>query len=190
MVTNILKNISESLKKFLFQNLQEMIEENDILFLTPGELGHPDTPKLVVFLASFEENNYLRNTEPERQNNYKQYPPLILDIQYHLIPFAKEQEKEWMIIEKILQVFHDTKILQGDMIPKELLKSGNESIKITSFKIDPKSMERIQNSFLDKRYRLIASYTLSPIKIPSLRNQEFKEIKKRELDISKKEKSD
>lgn len=186
MPTNILQDIGESLKKFLLLNLKDILEEEDILFRSPGELELPDKPKLIIFLSSFEENNYLRNTEPERQNNQKYYPPLVLDLHYHFIPYAKDREKEWTIMEKVLQTFHDTKIFQGEMLAQELSKSGNDTIKITSFKMDAKDLDRIQSLFLDKRYRLMASYTFSPIKIPSLRTQEFKEIKKRELGVEKK----
>ena len=179
--------MTESLKKFLVQNLAEILEEKAIVVSTPGELEPPSDPKLILFLSSFEENNYLRNTEPEREKNQKVFPPLVVDFSYHLIPYAREREKEWMILEKLLQVFHDTKILQKDVLTEELVKSGNDSIKITSFKMGLEEFQALQKLFIDKRYRLIASYTVSPIKIPSLRVQEFKEIKKRATDVSKME---
>lgn len=183
---SILYEVSKALKKLIYPHLQEFLEESDILLRPPTEVFPKESPQLVIFLYRFEENSSMRNTEPEFSDTQKRHAPLILDCHYLFIPYAKSFETEMLLLEKLLQTFHDSKILKDNVLGETLSQTGNTAIKITSYMLGTQDLTNVWRLFPGQTFRLSASYVVSPVKIPSTIVEEFKVTKKRELDLSKK----
>ncbi len=164
----ILKDIGDSLKALLQDNITELKADNSIVFDSPAEIEPTGNTMLSVFLYQIIENGYLRNTSSEPIDTDKmRYPPLILDLHFIFTPYAKVKETELIIIEKLMQLFYDTSVLKGDLLKGGLIEAGNKEIRVvpTNFTFD--EINKLWERFPSKPFKLSASYILSPVRIPS-----------------------
>lgn len=180
----ILRDVSESLRAFLRQNIPELSEEDSIIFDSPAELKTANTTKLSFFLYHIVENSYLRNAEQEfTESNQMKNPPLIIDLFYLITPFAQTRETEYIILERIMRLFHDVCVLKGPMLQGSLEASGNHEIRIVSNPIPLEELNRLWERFHDKPFKLSVSYLLSPVRIPSEIKRDISIVKKRYVDV-------
>ena len=163
----ILKDIGDSLKALLQDNIPELKPVNSIVFDSPAEIEPTGNPMLSVFLYQIIENGYLRNTSSEPVDTDKmRYPPLILDLHFIFTPYAKVKETELIIIEKLMQVLYDNSVLRGDMLKGGLIDAGNREIRVVNnVKFD--EINKLWERFPNKPFKLSASYILSPVRVPS-----------------------
>ncbi len=161
-------DIGNTIKDFIQNNISELKQPGSIVFDSPAEIDPPGTPMLSIFLYQIVENSFLKNTGPEFvQNDLCRKPPLTIDLYYIFTPYARDKENELIIMEKILQLFHDNSILKEDMLKGKLKDSGNDEIRIFSNSLTFEEINKLWERFPSKAFKLSAAYTLSPVRIPS-----------------------
>jgi hypothetical protein len=161
-------DIGNTLKDFIQKNISELEQPGSIVFDSPAEIDLPSTPMLSIFLYQIVENSFLKNLEAELvQNDQFRNPPLTIDLYYIFTPYARDREHELIIMEKVLQLFHDNSVLKGDLLKGKLKDSGNEEIRIFSNNLTFDEINKLWERFPSKAFKLSAAYTLSPVRIPS-----------------------
>ena len=164
----VLKDIGDSLKALLQNNITELKPVNSIVFDSPADIEPTGNPMLSIFLYQIVENGNLRNTPSETIDTDKmRYPPLILDLYFIFTPYAKVKETELIIIEKLMQVLYDNSVLRGDMLKGGIKGTGNDEIRIVPNNLTFEDINKLWESFPNKPFKLSASYILSPVRIPS-----------------------
>jgi hypothetical protein len=171
--SSLIFSVSNTLRNMLSEFLK--IREEDILLDSPGELEPMPDNGLSLFLYKISENPSLKNqnfiTEryinPVRLRN----PPLALDLFYLIIPFGNSETRQ-IILEKVMQLFHDFPIVDKSLLTDDLLNSENHEIKILLNEITLDDVNKIWSLFPNKPYRLSISYLITPLLIPSSRTTE------------------
>ncbi|RPJ77219.1 MAG: DUF4255 domain-containing protein, partial [Alphaproteobacteria bacterium] len=163
-----LRDVGITLRELLQSKVHELkVNQNSVVFESPAEI-EPTGTLLSVFLYQIVENGFLRNTDPVPIDTTRmRYPPLVLDLYYMFIPYAKDRETELLIMEELMQVFYDTSVLREDALQGNLVAAGNNEIRITPNNFTFEEINKFWERFPNKSYKLSASYILSPVKIPS-----------------------
>jgi hypothetical protein len=160
-------DIGNTIKDLIQNNISEL-KSGSIVFDSPAEIDPPGTPMLSIFLYQIVENSFLKNSGPEFiRPDYCRKPPLTMDLCYIITPYARDKENELIIMEKVLQLFHDTSVLKGDLLKGKLKDSGNDEIRIFSNSLTFEEINKLWERFPSKAFKLSAAYTLSPVRIPS-----------------------
>ena len=170
----VLRDISETLKQLFIGKIPELPDENSIVFDSPAELEAATTARLTVFLYQITENGFLKNSEAEPQGTIDvhqnfQSPPLAVDLAYLMTPYAKTRETEFIIIERILQIFHDYPVLRGEILQGNLAANGNDELRVIRNSLTLDEMNKLWSMFPSKPLKLSLSYLLTPVRIPSER---------------------
>ncbi len=187
----VLRDVNETIRKLLKQNISELSDENSIIFDSPGEIESTTTPRLSVFLYNISENSYLRNTEPEPVNlNQMQYPPITLDLYYIFTPYAQNRETELIILEGLMQTLYDNSVFRGDILQGNLAGSGNEKIRVTPNNLTLDELNKLWSIFPNKAFKLSVSYMLTPVKIPSVRKRDITRVVEKDIAFYSMEHSD
>jgi Pvc16 N-terminal domain len=172
----VLRCVSESLRGLIRAHIAELRAESAVVFESPAELGGQSETKLSLYLYQLEINPYLRNLPPTltrdagtRGPNSLQVlePPLVADLLYMMVPYARSAELELVLVDKLVRLFHNVPALSGPWLHPSLRAAGNSAIPIVP---DFASFERLHNmwaGFPGKSYKLTKLYTLSPVRIPS-----------------------
>ena len=183
-------DIGNTIKDFIQNNVSELKQPGSIVFDSPAEIDPPGTPMLSIFLYQIVENSFLKNTGPEFvQNDQFRKPPLTIDLYYIFTPYARDRENELIIMEKILQLFHDNSVLRNDMLKGKLKDSGNDEIRIFSNNLTFDEINKLWERFPNKAFKLSAAYTLSPVRIPSGKPPvNIQRVKEKEINLRRKEK--
>lgn len=173
----ILRSVSESLRGLIRHHIPELQAESAVVFDSPGEIESQDETKLSLYLYQTEINPYLRNLPPRltRQAGANQQPssltvkssPLVLDLIYLMVPYARSAELELVLVDKLMQLFHDVGQLPSEWLSPILKHSGNEQIMIVPDSGSSELLRSIWAVFPNKTYKLTKLYTLSPVRIPS-----------------------
>jgi hypothetical protein len=101
--------------------------------------------------------------------NHLQHPPLTVDLYYLLTPYSQNRETELIILERVMQVFHDmTTVLKGELLQRSLAESGNEEIRVNPVTLSLDDVNKLWAIFPNKSLRPSVCYILSPVKIPSM----------------------
>lgn len=179
----VLRDVGETLKKLLKDNISELSDESSILFDSPADI-EPTTTKLSIFLYQIVENSHLRNSGPVPINTDKmQYPPLTLDLLYLFTPYAQNRETEFIILERLMQIFHDKSVLRQEMLQGNLMTSGNDEIRVIPNSLTLEELNKLWGTFPNKAFKLSASYMLTPVRIPSERKIDIKRVEKKDIDM-------
>lgn len=161
----VLKDVGESLKKLLKQIPE--LPENSIVFDSPADIEPGDT-KLSIFLYQVVENSFLKNVESEPVGiDQMRYPPLTLDLHYMFTPYAKNRETELIILERLVQIFHDYPVMKGSMLEGNLVASGNDELRIVANNLTFEDINKLWERFPNKSFKLSVSYLLTPVRVPS-----------------------
>ena len=142
---------------------------------SPGELEQIPDDGLSLLLYKLSENPSLKNQDfiqerhvnPVRLRN----PPLALDLFYLIIPFGNSESRQ-VILERVMQLFHEFPILDQSLLSDDLVNSGNHELKILLNEITLDDLNKIWSLFPNKPYRLSISYMVTPLMIPSSRTTE------------------
>ncbi|MBI3728520.1 MAG: DUF4255 domain-containing protein [Burkholderiales bacterium] len=173
----VLRCVSESLRNLIRAHISELSSESAVVFESPADIDSQGETKLSLFLYQLEINPFLRNT-PATLNRQQgangmpnsltvTAPPLVADLLYMMVPYARSAELELVLVDKLVRLFHDVPALYGQWLHPVLRQSGNEVIPIVP---DFSNFERLHNiwsGFPNKPYKLTKLYTLSPVRIPS-----------------------
>jgi len=182
-------DIGNTLKDLIQNNVSELKQPGSIVFDSPAEIDPPGTPMLSIFLYQIVENSFLKNEEAEYiQPDKFRKPPLTIDLYYIFTPYARDKENELIIMEKILQLFHDNSVLKGDLLKGRLKDNGNDKIRIFSNNLTFEEINKLWERFPNKAFKLSAAYTLSPIRISSGKPPvKIPRVMEREINMYRKE---
>lgn len=181
----IFRDVGDTLKKILKDNVTELSEENSILFESPADIAQPTTTaKLSIFLYQIIKNPYLSNAEPEPVGTTQmQYPPLSVDLFYLFTPYAQNKETEFIILEKIMLIFHDNPILKGQMLQGNLMASGNDEIRVVPNVLTLEELNKLWGMLPNKSYKLSVSYMLTPVRIPSEKTKDITRVIEKDINL-------
>jgi len=86
----LIRDVSESLKKLLRNNIEELRGENEITLNSPADIElSPNQSGLSLFLYTIQENPHMKNRQVVQIDpDTSQYPPLGLDLYYLLTPYS------------------------------------------------------------------------------------------------------
>lgn len=189
---NVIRDLSNSLKELLMDRLHkyfpdEFNDDTAITFDSPADIDSNSitgTAKLSIFLYDIVENSHFRNNGPIPDGANKLIrSPLTLDLFYLFIPYAPKRETEMMILEKIMLIFYDHAVLKGEVLNNQLLKSGNEEIRVNSHSFSFEEVNKLWERFLNKPFKLSVSYQFTPIKIASEREEMINRVAERVINI-------
>jgi hypothetical protein len=176
---SILLDMGDSLRNLFMKKISELPDENAIVLDSPVDIEANSNTKLSIFLYQVVENGFLRNEQGYFGRDKMRYPPLTVDLYYLFTPYAKNRETELIILEKIMQVFHDNPVFKEDMLKASLKESGNEEIRIIPNNISFEEINKLWDRFPNKAFKLSVSSILTPVRIPS---EKPDELVKRVLD--------
>lgn len=174
----ILRAVSDSLRRLIRHYVPELQAESAIVFDSPGEIDSHEETRLALYLYQTEVNAYLRNLPPNLTRQAGAQPaalevkvaPLVVDLTYLIVPYGRSAELELVLVDKLIQLFHDVGQLSGEWLSPVLRQSGNDSIAIVPEYDSSEQLRNIWSGFPNKTYKLTKMYTLSPVRIPSARN--------------------
>lgn len=181
----VILDIGDSLRALIQKKVAELPDENAIVLDSPADIEPNSSTKLSIFLYQIVENSYMRNTEPgfldlERM----QYPPLHVDLYYLFTPYAKNRETELIILEKLLQIFHDDAVLKKELLKDSLRAGGNDEIRVVPNNVSFEEINKLWERFPNKPFKLSVSCILTPVRIPSQRPPALiKRVMHREIDV-------
>lgn len=180
----IIRDVGESLKKFLQQKISELSDENSIIFDSPADIEPAANTRLSIFLYQIVENSFLRNVESEPVGiDQMRYPPLTLDLHYLFTPYAKNRETELIILERLIQVFHDNAVFKGKMLTESLKGSGNEEIRVVPETFKFEDINKLWERFPNRAFKLSVSYILTPVTIPSEITIKIKRVVEKDMGL-------
>lgn len=181
----VLRDVGDTLKILLKENISELSDEGSILFDSPADIVQPVTSaKLSIFLYQIAGNSHLRNAEPETiGTNQMEYPPLAVDLFYIFTPYAQNRETEFIILEKIMQIFHNNSVLKEQMLQGSLNASGNNEIRVVLNALTLEELNKLWGMFPNKAFKLPLSYMLTPVKIPSEKAKEFTRVIEKDINL-------
>lgn len=186
----VLRDIGNSLKKLLKNNITELSDDNSILFDSPGDIEPTTTTRLAIFLYRIMENPYLRNQErtPVPDNDEEMLPPpVVVDLFYLFIPYAQTRETECIVLEKIIQIFNDNAVLRGNKLQGNLKTSGNKEVRIISNTLSLDELEKLWGTFPNKPLKLAVSYIVTPVSIPSEKKIPVKRVEEKHIEMYRKD---
>ncbi|WP_186234127.1 DUF4255 domain-containing protein [Burkholderia gladioli] len=173
----VLRAVSESLRRLIRARVPELAAESAIVFDSPGEIDAPDETRLSLYLYQTEINAALRNLPPSltRRPGASPQPaaltvtpaPLVVDLTYLIVPYGKSAEIELVLIDRLIQLFHDVGQLSGALLQPLLRATGNDPIDIVPEHDSSEQLRNIWTVFPNKTYKLTKMYTLTPVRIPS-----------------------
>lgn len=182
---NVLRDVGETLKKLLRDNITELDNDSCFSLNSPAEMESFATPKLSLFLYQIAGNDYFKNglKEPAGEAGIRRYPPLVLDLYYLLTPYAQDRETEIIILERLADLFHNQAVLSGTALQGQLAASGNESLKLIPNSLSFDELNKLWERFPSKPFKLSLAYLVTPVRILSDKTEEIKIVTEKVLDI-------
>ena len=170
--------------------------------LCPYPIGQPEhiglaSPEdkgdlnLCLYLYHIAENGDYRQTQMVRRGtNAQQFPPLMLNLSYMLIPYSNAEVQsrsrdEHLILGRAMQVLYDNAILSGSLLQGGLANSDDE-LRIVFDMRDAGSLRDLWN-FSDVPSRLYTSFTVSPIQLDSTRVRTSRRVLEQDIRVKDKE---
>lgn len=189
----VVRWVSESLRQLVRAHIPLLAAESAVVFDSPAEIDAQGENKLSLYLYQLEHNPWLRNLPPtldrrpptaERPNAMQATPaPLVVDLMYTLVPYAKSAEIELVLADELLRLFHDAPALEGKWLHQGLRDTGNERIEIVPRVTSLDGLRDIWSGFHGKAYKLTKVYTLTPVRIPSTRPVDVDMVTRTDLSI-------
>lgn len=189
MSCTVFKDVGEALRKLICENIAELLDENSVVFDSPGDIDASNKTKLSIFMYHVVENKHLRNAPASMvgDREMEKYPPLTLDLHYLFTPYAQQRETELLILAGIMKVFHENSVLSGELLDGQLLENANEEIRIVPMTLNLDEMNKLWSTFPNKALKPAASYVASPVRISSKETVKVAPAKVPDLDLSKNE---
>jgi hypothetical protein len=173
----IISNVTLELRRQIFEALQatpdadfqvnDMIQ--DIIFDPPPDAaGGP--PVLSIFLYHIEPDGHLRNQPHLTPGpNGLRYPPLALQLYYLITPLDTAQERNQLLLGRILQHFHDNPMLTAiDGTPLDNSFGGNSpEMRIILETLTLEELSRVWYA-LSSTYQLSVAYKVRVVTVDSL----------------------
>jgi hypothetical protein len=177
-------DVGETLVELLRGNMQDLIPEDSIALVSPGEIEGKDNIRLSLFLYQVNENTYLKNQEMEKMGSSRlKAPSIALDTYYMLTSYpssgiqdrTERTREEHSILGRAIQVLHDNPILTGSVLKGSLPAHDTElRVVVTSMSLD--DMSKIWSTFKEKSFRPSVCYQVTPVKIESSREKSISRV--------------
>jgi uncharacterized protein DUF4255 len=159
--TNIIGDVTQTMKTLL--------TGLDVTLESPATLptsGEADFKKLNLFLYQVMENPFAKN-QPWLSLSVtgQEYPPLALNLNYMLTPYAKDTLSAHQVLSHAMRIFHDNAIVSGP----QLFGSLSVAVEQLAIVLCPMTLEdltRIWNA-LQSPYRLSVCYEVRIVLIQS-----------------------
>lgn len=175
----VIRAVSESLRALIRAHIPALASESAVVFESPADIDAEGETKLSLYLYQADTNAYLRNLPPTLNRRAgKRGPtsleltpaPLVVDLMYLMVPYAKSAELELVLVDQLVQLFHDYPALRGEWLRPLLRQTGNDPIPIVPDAVSIDTLRHIWAGFPNKAYKLTKVYLLSPVRIPSTRS--------------------
>lgn len=183
--TTVIRDVTNTIKQLLRDNIVELTDENSITFDSPAIIESATVPKISLFLYQIVENSAMRNDPSEAIGETSlKVAPLRVDLLYLVTPYAASRETEFILLEKILQVFYDHAVMNESNFEGNLATQGNHVLRITPMNHPVEDLNKLWERFPGKPYKTSLAYMVSPVRIPSARTIDFTRVKTRRVDVS------
>lgn len=173
----IVRWVSESLRSLICAHISELSSEAAVVFESPADIEAQGENKLSLYLYQIENNPWLRNLPPTLGTRSSASagshslpvtpPPMVVDLIYMMVPYAKTAELELVLADKLMRLFHNISWLQGPLLHKGLAEAGNTSIQIVPRELSFDMLRDVWAGFPGKPYKFTRMYAASPVRIPS-----------------------
>jgi hypothetical protein len=173
-----MRYVSESLRSLVRSRIPELASESAVVFASPADIDHVGENTLCLYLYHVDNNPFLRNLPPQLTRRQGAggpnsldlvAPPLVLDLNYMAVYYAKSPELELVLGNKLVRLFHDVGALAGDLLHPQLRRMGNVELDIIAQHSSLDAMRHLWAGFPNKPYKLTNLYTVSPLRVPSTR---------------------
>lgn len=163
----VLADVGETLLAILRTNMAGLVATDHVTLGSPSDLELDTSPWLALYLFQVTKNPQLNNEPPSRPDpEHALRPPVVVDLQYLLIPYAQTRENEAQILGRAMQVFADYPVLSGSWLQGSLAGSG-EALRVSLQAIPLDEMVRLWTAFVGKPYKLSVAYFVTPVRIDS-----------------------
>ena len=177
-------DVSYTLIDLLRNKMEDLIDPDSIVVVSPGEIEANDNVRLSLFLFQVIENVHMKNQEMQIIDPAKlKYPPLIIDLFYMLTSYpssgiqdkTERTKEEHSILGKAMQIFHDNPIITDPFLRGCLTDDGQE-LHISQTPLNLDDMTKIWSTFQDRPFRPSVCYLVSNVRIESTREKEAKRV--------------
>ncbi|NFV80357.1 DUF4255 domain-containing protein [Magnetospirillum aberrantis] len=166
----IVARISRALARLVRAGIPELRAENAVVFDSPAEIDSHDENKLSLFLYQIDPNPWLANlprTLERGPSGFALRPaPMVVDLIYMMVPYAKSAEIELVLADKLVRLLHLVPALAGPMLDPVLERAGNHVMDIVPQPENPQLMRDLWGGFPGKSYKLTKLYRVTPVRIP------------------------
>lgn len=184
MASTVLRDVGETMKEFIRQNIPELSGEDSVLFDSPADIKPKAVTILSIFLYQVVINSHLRNIEPMPVGlDQLEYPPLIVDLFYLFTPYAQNRETELIVLERVMQIFHDHSVLKGEILQGTLEESGNDKIRVVANSLSSEDLSKLWERFPETAFKLSISYLVTPVKIASERKKDITRVIEKNINL-------
>ncbi len=175
-----LMDVGKTLSNLIWDNikndnqLSSIISSESQIALSSPEETTPDK-KLSLFLYQITEDSYQRNRGAEIEAPETiGFPPIHLSLSFMITPNAADQEKDHLLIGKVIQIFNDNRILKGPVLKGDL---AGEELRINFCQLSLDELNKIW-SIISKSdsYRTSVYYEVAPVKIASTKRRDIKRV--------------
>jgi hypothetical protein len=153
--------------------------QNQISLSSPDEdTGQRAT--LTLFLYHINEDTNLKNQASEQiWPDKSRRPPLPLSLFYMITPNTKSNEKNHLLLGRVLQIFNDNPIVRSPVLQASL---AGEEIKLIFSSLSLDDINKIWSIVSKSRsYNLSAYYEVTPVRIASKESETARRVREAEL---------
>jgi hypothetical protein len=182
-------DVGETLIELLRNNMEDLVDRESIVLVSPAEIDSKDNVRLSLFLYQILENIHLKNQEMQITDPKKlTYPSLALELYYMLTSHVSSGEhdktekmlEEHRVLGRAIQVLYDHSILRGSILKGNLGREEELHITIAPLSLD--EMTKIWSTFQNKPFRTSVCYLVTPVRIDSSRSMSIQRVISKETD--------
>jgi len=166
--------VSEALRLILWKaystdptTLQIVGAESAIALRNPTETARDSANRLSLWLYQITENEFLKNQPALRTADPQvdKFPPLALNFNYLITPFATSGDGDHLLLGKTMQVLYDN----STIILRDLANNVAEELRVIMCNLNLEQITRIWEA-LQQPYRLSICYQIRVTEIDSRRS--------------------
>lgn len=185
-------DVGESLVALLRDRMSDLVDDNEVVLASPGDVESRSSVRLTVFLYRVAESAHLRNKKrtPEDSETLRD-PPIALDLYYLLTAYPSTGNDDQTtrtlaqhtVLGRAVRELRDSSILRGSDLKRSL--AGEESIHVSMTPLEDDMLEQlvsIWTTFPDRPFRPSVSYVVSPVLVESERVAATSRVRERELE--------
>ncbi len=167
-----LLDVSEALRRQV--TVAGILQEDQIFFNAPNEQPAKTRPYLLIYLYQTIENEFLRNYDPPpayisedgrvRAVAELEFPPVVLDLHYMMIPYGNDPAREIMLTAALKRLFRDRSVVPPEYLPADM---QDVQIRTVTQNMDLAAMHQLWALFPQTNYKLSLYYIVTPVVLPS-----------------------